>query len=458
MSQALLKLAKVDKTKYTAQTLSIIDVMACYFLDMLYNVLYLRVKELKKTEKISNITDGYKSALMVYHKGLNNNDNLTKCIENIQRTFNEQPGFSNVSFLECINNIVEQFSPKDAFDGFGDKEKRILLKKVVIDVNSAFISHILNARLRMIIDDRKNKQNVNILKGELMDFFLLEREKIASEYYGVVLNVEKTGNVSTQTAERLQKIISDTVTKMVIYKKQAEKFKEMATQYQFELEQLRGKTPTNKLSQPLQTSQISRPSQSSQPSQPTKIPDGQDSDDILDLSDSNIEISGDENELDRQLEQLGHDEPLTQISSKPANVELQKPSETVQDDQDSEDLFEDNPTSIPKITVDDLSIGDDETPVPTSTHEHQEPEDRNEFELELENIVQTSPVKTTKNTQYNNTPPKSVGNLISNISNVPKAREDPLATESETSAIKIKKGGGKLKIKRDAPVKKVQFN
>lgn len=475
MSQALLKLAKVDKTKYTAQTLSIIDVMACYFLDMLYNVLYLRVKELKKTEKISNITEGYKNALMVYYKGLNNNDNLTKCIENIQRTFNEQPGFSNVSFLECINNIVEQFSPKDAFDGFGDKEKRILLKKVVIDVNSAFISHILNSRLRMIIDERKNKQSVNILKGELMDFFLLEREKIISEYYGVVLNVEKTGSVSTQTAERLQKIISDTVTKMVIYKKQAEKFKEMATQYKFELDQLKGKNSSTQVLQSSST-QLS----STQNIQPSK--DGHDSDDILELSDSdNVEVSedNDENELERQFKAPDRpnatNSPSSTTQQKPQIPQIQQTSSNI--DEESSDLFEDNlPTSIPKITVDDLSIGgDDETPqnpgnpetpetqktheTPTmvqttssTTRESPEQESHNEFELELENIVKKSPVQTSKNTQYsapNNSIPQK---------NVVRMREDPLATESETSAIKIKKSGSKLKIKKDVPVKKVQFN
>ena len=465
MNQALLKLAKVDKSKYNAQTLSIIDVMACYFLDMLYNVLYLRVKELKKSEKIANITDGYKSALMVYYKGLNNNDNLTKCIENIQRTFNEQPGFSNVSFLECINNIVEQFSPKDAFDGFGDKEKRILLKKVVIDVNSAFISHILNNRLRMIIDDRKNKQSVNILKGELMDFFLLEREKIISEYLNVVLNVEKTGSISTQTAERLQQIISDTVKNMVIYKNKAKKFKEMATQYKFELDQLKGKsTPTN-------TGNPGNPPNFRNPGNPgnstnignsvnvnksqTSIPrpsSEQDSDDILDLSEDsdNIHISeDDENEVDKlQSEQTTNIPNQTPNNTKTPNIVNLADSNnvitTIVED-DSENLFEDNvPTAIPRITVDDLSIGDDETPMPPDSSQQ---EDKNEFEVELDNIVKQPTETTSKIVQ-----PSS----ISTQRNV-RIREDPLATESETSVVKIKKGG-KLKIKKDVPVKKVQFN
>ena len=476
MSQALLKLAKVDKSKYDARTLSIIDVMACYFLDMTYNVLYLRVKDMKKAKKIANITDGYKSALMVYYKGLSKNDNLTKCIDSIQRTFNELPGFSNVSFLDCINNIVEQFSPKEAFDGFDDQQRRVLLKKVMIDVNSAFIHHILKSRLGMIIDDRLKKENVDILKNELMDLFLLEREKIMSEYYGVVLNVEKTRTISTQTAERLQKTISDTVTKMIIYKKKAEKFEEMSKQLRFELDQLK----SGKFAKSTNTN-------ASSTSIPKTVQPDLD-DDILDISD-NIEVdeqdSNDSDDLnvDEPIQKPQVSQPIqkpqvSQPIQKPqVSQPIQKPQVYEPEPDDSSDIFEDEPvrttssnkesnnisnkpTNIPKITLSDLSISDDE----------KEPE-KNEFEQELDNIgiegseEENAPSIIQDNyTNINKQDIQELRNSLQNSEIRKVVHDDPLATESETirtaqpesTAIKIKKGG-KLKIKKDVPVKKVQF-
>ena len=158
MSKSLLQLANVDKSKYNTQTLGIVDVMTCYFLSMIYNDIYVKVKDLKNNGKINNITDGYRQALFTYYKGLNRPENLKKCIQNIQQIFNELPGYSNMSFLDCINKIVEQFSPREDFEGFTDKQRRIMLKRVIVDVNSSFIHHILQTRLCMIIDKPKRQR------------------------------------------------------------------------------------------------------------------------------------------------------------------------------------------------------------------------------------------------------------------------------------------------------------
>jgi hypothetical protein len=456
MSQtALLQLAKVDKSKYTAQTLSTIDVMTCYFLDMIYNGLYFKMKDLKTIGTIDNITDGYKSALLSYHKGLSNNKNLKKCIDNIQRIFNEQPGYANMSFLDCINKIVEQFSPKDAFEGFNDKQRRIILKKVIVDVNAAFIDHILNKRLRLIIDKRKEQQSVQILKDELMSFFLLEREKILSEYYGVVLNIEKTGNISDQTAKRLQQIISETVSKMIIYKKKAEKFEEKSTQLKFELDQL--KAELNQLKSGTKTLQnqsisYSKPSSTSKPEQPntskpsepvespesnqsyTKSPETSEpietpSKPVLKTPQLSIQPITKQPDIDEQ-EDVSSESIMLEESSQELQKTLEKPQIENKPEED-----DDEPDNI-EIDDDFLELSD------VKKEEVQQ-------ETEQDNLRQAPPI-----------PKLTLDDL--NIDEIPK--DDPLATDSQDSdtsnQVKIKQSKskkGKINIKRDAPVKKVQF-
>lgn len=493
MSQTgLLQLAKVDKSKYTTQTLSIIEVMACYFLNMIYNDLYLKVRDLKNANKLNNITDGYKHALFAYYRGLNDNQNLKKCIENIQRTFNELPGYSTMSFLDCINKIVQQFSADDAFDGLNDKQRRIILKTVVIDVNSAFIHHILKVRLSMIIDKRKESQNVKILKDELMDFFLLERERLITAYYGVKLNVDKTSSISNQTAERLQQIISETVKNMVMYKKQYEIYKEKSTQLEFELNQIKKKypqlftltksdnpeqkfnkiptdnnQPSNQLLQTQQTKQILQTPQNTQTQQNnSQINIENLEEDLLELdsikSDDDVFVDDDSDNIEIPNTKPVNSTTITQTSQIPQTSEtIQTPqtSQNVQEFKQDSELSDPDHESDP--FAEDVPVESNPTSQnPTVKNNNQNAKiiqgdiqkPRQIQKITLDDLVideseqprkddplASSEDSSKKRPSLPNTPNISNTSNTSNVSNMP-------------NNIKIKKG--KINIKADAPVKK----
>lgn len=472
MSQtALLKLAKVDKSKYTSQTLSIFDVMACYFLDMFYNALYLKVKDLKTHGKIDNITLGYKSAMFAFHKGLNKKDNLRKCIENIQHIFNELPGYANMSFLDCINKIVEQFSEKDAFEGFNDKQRRTILKTVIVDVNASFIHHIIHNRLDMVIDKRKEVQNVQILKEELIDLFLLERERIISKYYDAVLNIEKTKNITDQTAQRLQQTILRTVERMVVYKKQAEKFEEMARQLKFELDQLKQTQSRNQVQ--------SMQRQPAIPSQPLSIPSQPQTTPVQSSQTQATPVQPSQaGQIRQNVNQPNVLTPIQPNVSKPI-----QPNENVPDE--SLDLLEivDNTESSDKEGL-DMELSDDSTPIATNSTQVTSPpktalsiqspleESDDVLEWSDSNMVDKpdKPDEPLPNDLYEQTnepdttiPKKPV--KMNNITLNDLVIDDPLETDDlqlnivkkSSGDVKVKKAN-KINIKRDVPVKKTEFN
>lgn len=237
MASKRLVVTPVDRSRYEPKTINVCEVLACYFLDKIYNDIYLRVKDLKVSSKIQSLTEGYRQALLLYFRNLKKPENFRKCIQGIHQLFIETPGFSNMMLRQCVFYIASQFSPKQDFDGFTEKQKQAVARKVIINVNSAFITHVLEQRLGMVIDNRKQKNSVVILKDELINLFLLERERLLNEYYGVVLGAGK-GTVSKNMADSLKNMVRDAVKDKVIAERKAKKYYELAQEYKNKLDKL----------------------------------------------------------------------------------------------------------------------------------------------------------------------------------------------------------------------------
>jgi len=232
-------LIDVDRSRYDASTINVCEIVACYIMDMVYNKIYLRVKDLKTSGagQFKSITDGYRSALLLYYSNLRKPENMRKMLVGIHSSWMELPGYSRMTFIECIYRIADEFTPAQDREGFSEKDKRNIVKKVIIDVNSKFIKHVLNKRLSVVIDHRKQKQNVNILKDELVNILLLEREELLNEYYGVVLNANKgaPGNVNA----KLKTMLANEVKEKVVAQQKMKKYLELAKQYKSQLERLK---------------------------------------------------------------------------------------------------------------------------------------------------------------------------------------------------------------------------
>ena len=232
-------LIQVDRSRYDSSTINVCEIVACYIMDMIYNKIYLRVKDLKTSGSgnIKSITDGYRSALLLYYRNLGKSENMRKILTGIHSSWMELPGFSRLTFIECIYRIADEFTPAQDKEGFSEKNKRNIVKKVIMDVNSKFIKHVLNKRLSMVIDHRKQKQNVEILKNELVNIFLLEREELLNEYYGVVLSTNKnpSGNVNS----KLKAMLATEVKEKIIAQQKMKKYFELAKQYKSQFERLK---------------------------------------------------------------------------------------------------------------------------------------------------------------------------------------------------------------------------
>lgn len=250
MSSKPPSLPKIDHKQYDVQTLHVCEVIACFILNKLYNEIYLNVKELKTNDKIPNLTDGYKQGLMFFFKGLKKPENMKKILLGIHDMFIENPGFAGMTFRDCIHKISDQFTPHNDRDGFNEKQKQKIVMKVMLDVCANYIEHLISNRLGMVIDNRKQKQNVDILKNELINMLLLQRERMLSDYYGVVVGANKT-NMPKGFETKLKAMVSDAIRDKIIAQKQAKKYYLIALKFKRELDEMKNTNTKSYHSQPV---------------------------------------------------------------------------------------------------------------------------------------------------------------------------------------------------------------
>jgi hypothetical protein len=246
---------QIDHKQYDIQTLHVCEVIACFILNKLYNEIYLNVKELKTNDKIPNLTDGYKQGLMFFFKGLKKPENMKKILLGIHDMFIENPGFAGMTFRDCIHKISDQFTPHNDREGFNEKQKQKIVMKVMLDVCSNYIDHLISNRLGMVIDNRKQKQNIDILKNELINMLLFQRERMLSDYYSVVVGANKT-NMPKGFETKLKAMVSDAIRDKIIAQKQAKKYYQLALKFKHELDQMKNTNNKSYHSQPVPPPEI----------------------------------------------------------------------------------------------------------------------------------------------------------------------------------------------------------
>src|SRR6185436_9173398 len=102
-----------NRSDYSKKTIDTFELMSVYFIDIYYNHLYVEAKNCRNDNKVSSVTEGYKYTLTVFIRGIDNIKHYKKTLVGIHDSFVNHGGFINLSFVDCINRITNEFIPKD---------------------------------------------------------------------------------------------------------------------------------------------------------------------------------------------------------------------------------------------------------------------------------------------------------------------------------------------------------
>ena len=215
----------LDRKNYENKTIYLIEILSSYFTDKYYNELYEEAKKLKEKNFTPSVTEAYKHTLQAFLQGISNPKFYQKALVNIQEFISNNGFYGIISYSTCIDKIVGEFIPKSYLNVIIDSDmtkKAGIINFIFTNVNKSFVESLVYNHFPIIIDVR-NKDNATVLKNELIDLFLIERDKLFQRFVISQSGVKPTDakvdrNFITKFENEFKKVFDEKVKLMQLIK------------------------------------------------------------------------------------------------------------------------------------------------------------------------------------------------------------------------------------------------
>lgn len=217
----------LDRKNYNVTTIDTFEVLSAYFIDILYNYLYKEAKQIKAEGRVISVTEGYKVTLNIFKKSLKTEKGYKHAINGIHSYFMNYTSYSSITFAKCIDRIVKEFIPLDYYTSLSNSNKSDILQLVITQAISKFTLKIYKSFLKLIIDSHDEKDNVKLLKDELIDIFLMEREGMYYRFVESQSGKVSSDTISSKISEKMHQEIKTLLIEKIQYKKTNEQLKQI---------------------------------------------------------------------------------------------------------------------------------------------------------------------------------------------------------------------------------------
>jgi hypothetical protein len=197
-----------DKSNYGQKTLETYEIISAYYIDILYNHLYIEAKKLKVNKNVASITEGYKHALNAFLKSLDNAELYKKNISGLHHFFITL-GFSSLTFSKCIDNITKEFIPTDYFASLSSSQKMGILKTVISNTSRNFIKKIVESYMVKVIDHHTDKENVRLMQDDFIECLILEREMFFQKFIGERTSTKVDNGIVIKMQNEISRLLKE---------------------------------------------------------------------------------------------------------------------------------------------------------------------------------------------------------------------------------------------------------
>lgn len=191
------------KSKYNNETLDICELLGCYFVHTFYNSLYLSAKA-EAARKSTTKTQEYKLAMLSYINAINGGKEFYKrTIDGMLTWFQTNTKMLTISLEEFQNRILKEYIPRIFYDDMANSEKDKILSSIVTTAANNFASFLNKPNTKhisMIIDGRKEVDNIRYFQKEMLGIMLEQRDII----YGKFIDRNKVKKVDAHFVEKLK--------------------------------------------------------------------------------------------------------------------------------------------------------------------------------------------------------------------------------------------------------------
>lgn len=205
------------KKQYDRKVLATFDLIGCYFIDTVYNDLFLKAKHQFTIGGAKSLTDVYRSYVIWYMQGVSEKPkNYIEIMKKFLEYYNKQTNTVTATLAELENKILSQFIPPEYYQDFNNANKEQTLHSIIIKAINQLGEVVLESHmLGRIIDDHLNAANVQILQEKMTDIFISQREEYYSKFVNAISKNNGNTTVSRDQFKKLKDAYAEEVKKRV---------------------------------------------------------------------------------------------------------------------------------------------------------------------------------------------------------------------------------------------------
>lgn len=170
----------MNRSNYSPKVLSVFDTIGSFFIDVVYNSLYLKAKDAVREGTAKSITDAYRANVMNYMRGIQKEHLYKTVVKNLFKYYQDINSYGTIVFADFENKVVSCFIPPEYYSDFSDRIKDQSLQEIIIKTVNQLGELVLSREvLKRIIDSHQDVSNIGYLQDKIVDIFIIQRE----DYY-----------------------------------------------------------------------------------------------------------------------------------------------------------------------------------------------------------------------------------------------------------------------------------
>jgi hypothetical protein len=134
--------------------------------------------------RTSSLTEAYKHGIAAYISATSDKTAYTRNIVELHKYYKTTTRFSNISFTECVNEMVKHFMPDEYFKSCSNAQRDAVLHDVISKSVRAFSADIMKMNiLNALVENDRDPTLMRRMQDIMVEKLMYEQERLAAALY-----------------------------------------------------------------------------------------------------------------------------------------------------------------------------------------------------------------------------------------------------------------------------------